>query len=199
MKIIGITGGIGSGKSTVLKLLREKYQAYIVEADKVAHELMEPGQEAYEKIGKWTEWWFETIFNADGRINRTALGNLVFQNPDWLNRLNGIVHPAVKTWILNEIGQQKQNHICKLFVIEAALLIEDGYTEICDEIWYVYAEESVRVKRLMESRGYSLDKCRAVMQNQSEEAYYRKNTSARIDNSLTFAETEKQVDALLKS
>lgn len=100
---------------------------------------------------------------------------------------------------LNEIGQQKQNHICKLFVIEAALLIEDGYTEICDEIWYVYAEESVRVKRLMESRGYSLDKCRAVMQNQSEEAYYRKNTSARIDNSLTFAETEKQVDALLKS
>ena len=109
------------------------------------------------------------------------------------------MHPAVKTWILNEIGQQKQNHICKLFVIEAALLIEDGYTEICDEIWYIYAEESVRVKRLMESRGYSLDKCRAVMQNQSEEAYYRKNTSARIDNSLTFAETEKQVDALLKS
>lgn len=196
MKIIGITGGIGSGKSTVLKLLREKYQAYIVEADKVAHELMEPGQEAYEKI---KEAFPETIFNADGRINRTALGNLVFQNPDWLNRLNGIVHPAVKTWILNEIGQQKQNHICKLFVIEAALLIEDGYTEICDEIWYVYAEESVRVKRLMESRGYSLDKCRAVMQNQSEEAYYRKNTSAWIDNSLTFAETEKQVDALLKS
>lgn len=196
MKIIGITGGIGSGKSTVLKLLREKYQAYIVEADKVAHELMEPGQEAYEKI---KETFPETIFNADGRINRTTLGNLVFQNPDWLNRLNGIVHPAVKTWILNEIGQQKQNHICTLFVIEAALLIEDGYTEICDEIWYVYAEESVRVKRLMESRGYSLDKCRAVMQNQSEEAYYRKNTSARIDNSLTFAETEKQVDALLKS
>lgn len=196
MKIIGITGGIGSGKSTVLKLLREKYQAYIVEADKVAHELMEPGQKAYEKI---KEAFPETIFNADGRINRTALGNLVFQNPDWLKRLNGIVHPAVKTWILNEIGQQKQNHICKLFVIEAALLIEDGYTEICDEIWYIYAEESVRVKRLMESRGYSLDKCRAVMQNQSEEAYYRKNTSARIDNSLTFAETEKQVDALLKS
>lgn len=196
MKIIGITGGIGSGKSTVLKLLREKYQAYIVEADKVAHELMEPGQEAYEKI---KETFPETIFTADGRINRTALGNLVFQNPDWLNRLNGIVHPAVKTWILNEIEQQKQNHICKLFVIEAALLIEDGYTEICNEIWYVYAEESVRVKRLMESRGYSLDKCRAVMQNQSEEAYYRKNTSARIDNSLTFAETEKQVDALLKS
>ena len=196
MKIIGITGGIGSGKSTVLKLLREKYQAYIVEADKVAHELMGPGQEAYEKI---KEAFPETIFNADGRINRTALGNLVFQNPDWLKRLNGIVHPAVKTWILNEIGQQKQNHICKLFVIEAALLIEDGYTEICDEIWYIYAEESVRVKRLMESRGYSLDKCRAVMQNQSEEAYYRKNTSARIDNSLTFAETEKQVDALLKS
>lgn len=196
MKIIGITGGIGSGKSTVLKLLREKYQAYIVEADKVAHELMEPGQEAYEKI---KEAFPETIFNADGKINRTALGNLVFQNSDWLKRLNGIVHPAVKTWIINEIGQQKQNHICKLFVIEAALLIEDGYTEICDEIWYVYAEESVRVKRLIESRGYSLDKCRAVMQNQSEEAYYRKNTSAWIDNSSTFAETEKQVDALLKS
>ncbi len=196
MKIIGITGGIGSGKSTVLNLLRDKYQAYIVEADRVAHDLMEPGQAAYEKI---KAVFPETVFHADGTINRAALGQMVFQDTDRLKQLNEIVHPAVKAWIRNEIEQQKQSGSCQLFVIEAALLIEDGYTAICDEIWYVYVEESIRIKRLMESRGYTEEKCRAVMKNQSDEAYYRQNTSAWIDNSLSFEDTEKQVDGLLKS
>ena len=196
MKIIGITGGIGSGKSTVLNLLRDKYQAYIVEADRVAHDLMEPGQAAYEKI---KAVFPETVFHADGTINRVALGQMVFQDTDRLKQLNEIVHPAVKAWIRNEIEQQKQSGSCQLFVIEAALLIEDGYTAICDEIWYVYVEESIRIKRLMESRGYTEEKCRAVMKNQSDEAYYRQNTSAWIDNSLSFEDTEKQVDGLLKS
>lgn len=196
MKIIGITGGIGSGKSTVLNLLRDKYQAYIVEADRVAHDLMEPGQAAYEKI---KAVFPETVFHADGTINRAALGQMVFQDTDRLKQLNEIVHPAVKAWIRNEIEQQKQSGNCQLFVIEAALLIEDGYTAICDEIWYVYVEESIRIKRLMESRGYTEEKCRAVMKNQSDEAYYRQNTSAWIDNSLSFEDTEKQVDGLLKS
>lgn len=196
MKIIGITGGIGSGKSTVLNLLRDKYQAYIVEADRVAHDLMEPGQAAYEKI---KAVFPETVFHADGTINRAALGQMVFQDTDRLKQLNEIVHPAVKAWIRNEIEQQKQSGSCHLFVIEAALLIEDGYTAICDEIWYVYVEESIRIKRLMESRGYTEEKCRAVMKNQSDEAYYRQNTSAWIDNSLSFEDTEKQVDGLLKS
>ncbi len=196
MKIIGITGGIGSGKSTVLNLLRDKYQAYIVEADRVAHDLMEPGQAAYEKI---KAVFPETVFHADGTINRAALGQIVFQDTDRLKQLNEIVHPAVKAWIRNEIEQQKQSGSCQLFVIEAALLIEDGYTAICDEIWYVYVEESIRIKRLMESRGYTEEKCRAVMKNQSNEAYYRQNTSAWIDNSLSFEDTEKQVDGLLKS
>lgn len=196
MKIIGITGGIGSGKSTVLNLLRDKYQAYIVEADRVAHDLMEPGQAAYEKI---KAVFSETVFHADGTINRAALGQMVFQDTDRLKQLNEIVHPAVKVWIRNEIEQQKQSGSCQLFVIEAALLIEDGYTAICDEIWYVYVEESIRIKRLMESRGYTEEKCRAIMKNQSDEAYYRQNTSAWIDNSLSFEDTEKQVDGLLKS
>ena len=124
---------------------------------------------------------------------------MVFQDTDRLKQLNEIVHPAVKAWIRNEIEQQKQSGNCQLFVIEAALLIEDGYTAICDEIWYVYVEESIRIKRLMESRGYTEEKCRAVMKNQSDEAYYRQNTSAWIDNSLSFEDTEKQVDGLLKS
>ncbi len=196
MKIIGITGGIGSGKSTLLNLLRDKYQAYIVEADRVAHDLMEPGQAAYEKI---KAVFPETVFHADETVNRVALGQMVFQDTDRLKQLNEIVHPAVKAWIRNEIEQQKQSGSCQLFVIEAALLIEDGYTAICDEIWYVYVEESIRIKRLMENRGYTEEKCRAVMKNQSDEAYYRQNTSAWIDNSSSFEDTEKQVDGLLKS
>ena len=197
MRFIGITGGVGAGKSAILSYLAKKERTRVMLADEIAHDLMKPGTSCYDKLKQC--FGKEDIYLPDGNFDRNKMAAVIFGDDAKRAQLNAIVHPAVKTWILNEIGQQKQNHICKLFVIEAALLIEDGYTEICDEIWYIYAEESVRVKRLMESRGYSLDKCRAVMQNQSEEAYYRKNTSARIDNSLTFAETEKQVDALLKS
>ena len=128
MRIIGITGGIGSGKSTVLNLLEENYSAYIVETDKLAHYLMEPGQTAYEKI---VDAFGTDILAEDGKINRAILGNIVFQEEAALNTLNGIVHPAVKEYILHDIEQKKQEQV-SIYVIESALLIEDGYKAICD-------------------------------------------------------------------
>lgn len=195
MKIIGITGGIGCGKSTVLQFMKTKYNAYIVEADRVAHQLMKCGQPAYEKI---RQVFPASILADNGEIDRKQLSALVFRDAKCLKQLNDIVHPEVKSYLIHEIECKRIQKDCEIFVIEAALLIEDGYTKICDEIWYVYATEEIRIKRLMDSRGYTLEKCKSIMKNQSDEAFYRENTSVRIDNSISFENTEKQLDALLK-
>ena len=100
MKIIGITGGIGTGKSTVLTLLKQEYSAYIVEADKLAHKLMLPGGTAYEQI---VDIFGADILNAEDVIDRNRLGAIVFKNPDALGKLNEVVHPAVKKYILQDI------------------------------------------------------------------------------------------------
>lgn len=193
MRIIGITGGIGSGKSTVLNLLEETYGAYIVETDKLAHHLMEPGQTAYEKI---VDAFGTDILAEDGKINRAILGNIVFQEEAALNTLNGIVHPAVKEYILHDIEQKKQEQV-SIYVIEAALLIEDGYKAICDELWYVYVEKEERIRRLLLGRGGSREKWEQIINNQSSERYYRSNCDVVVDNSKNLKTTADIVKELL--
>ena len=111
MRIIGITGGIGTGKSTVLRLLGEEFQAYIVETDKLAHQLMMPGKEAYEKI---VNHFGNGILKEDGSINRERLGSIVFQKETELAALNAIVHPAVKRYIIADIEEKRRTGDVKL-------------------------------------------------------------------------------------
>ncbi len=195
MQIIGITGGIGAGKSTVLRILETEYNAFIVEADKLAHQLMEPGQNAYKRI---VEAFGTDILDEDGKIFRPTLSAKVFSDEQKLNRLNGIVHPEVKQWIQAEIQRRENDGVTRYFVIEAALLIEDGYQSICDEIWYIYAPEEVRIQRLMESRGFSLEKCQSIIRNQSADAFYRENSTFVIENGAMIQDTQKQIEELLK-
>lgn len=200
MKIIGITGGIGAGKSTVLRILEQDMGAYVVEADSVAHELMLPGQTAYARIiDTFTEPDMqEALILENQMINRAVLSRLVFSDEEKLRQLNAIVHPEVKQYILSKM-EEKKAEAAPLFVIEAALLIEDGYEAICDELWYVYAAEAVRVRRLMEGRGYSAEKCRSVIENQASEDFYRRHCKHVIDNSGDVENTKKQVKELLKT
>lgn len=195
MQIIGITGGIGAGKSTVLQILKTEYNGFVVEADKLAHQLMEPGQNAYNRI---VEAFGTDILGEDGKICRPALSAKVFSDEQKLNRLNSIVHPEVKQWIQAEIQRREIDGVTRYFIIEAALLIEDGYQSICDEIWYIYAPEEVRIQRLMESRGYDLEKCQSIIRNQSTDAFYRENSSAVIENGAMIQSTQKQIQELLK-
>lgn len=150
MKIIGITGGIGTGKSTILNILREEYDAYVVETDRLAHQLMEPGMPAYQRI---VEVFGQTILKNSGEIDRERLGFIVFNDSEQLKALNEIVHPAVKDYIKKEIRQKRVDNVISLYVIEAALLIEDGYKEICDEIWGVQVGLETRITRLLDGRG----------------------------------------------
>lgn len=193
MRIIGITGGIGTGKSTVLHLLEEIYGACIVEADQLAHRLMEPGQSAYREIVKV----FGTgILCEDGKIDRRTLGNIVFQDEKALNRLNEIVHPAVKKYILEDIRKKTDEQV-SLYIIEAALLIEDGYKEICDELWYIYVEKEERIKRLLHGRGGDREKWERVINSQSSEEYYRLHCDAVINNGKDLKATTDIVKELL--
>lgn len=191
MLILGITGGVGSGKSKILYELSNQYAAYIVETDKLAHTLMEPGQPVYEQI---VEAFGTDILKAEApyEIDRTLFAKQVFSDKKKLEKLNALTHPAVKNWIRADIEKQKMLGT-KLYVIEAALLIQDGYKEICDEIWYVYVDEETRIARLKQQRGYTEERCRAMFRSQEPDSYYRKYADFTINNQFDYKNSSKQL------
>lgn len=192
--VIGITGGIGAGKSRVLALLQQEYGAAALAADAIGHMLMEPGQACYPSIAEE----FGQALLPDGRIDRQLLASLVFSDPNRLDRLNQIIHPAVKSFIREEILRLQAETPGRLIVIEAALLIEDHYEEICEEIWYIYADEQVRRERLRRSRGYSDARISAVMKNQLSDAEFRKCCRRVIDNSGSLEQTREELKKALE-
>ena len=192
MKVIGITGGIGSGKSRVLEYLKG-LDLYVVEADKTAKELMKPGTACYDRI---VEGFGREIVGEGGFLDSARLGSIVFSDEAKLELLNGIVHPAVKEYIIQDIAAAESRGE-KVYALEAALLIEDGYREICDELWYIYADRETRIKRLIEGRGMTEEKIAEVMNNQSSEQYFRENTDYTIDNSGDFRDVAEQINERL--
>ena len=190
MKVIGITGGIGSGKSEVLKHMQKEYGAVICETDKTAHQLQEKGTECYKKIVKF---FGPDILDEEEKINRKCLGNIVFSNPQKMEKLNQIVHPSVKQYVKEQIELEKQKGT-QYFIIESALLLEDHYELICDEIWYIYVEEKIRRKRLKKSRDITDEKITAIISAQSDEQTLRNYSDVVIDNSGSFEETISQIE-----
>ena len=192
--ILGITGGIGTGKSTVLNILKEKYDFLVLESDKIAHEVMNPGNSAYNEI---VEYFGDSILNEDKTINRKMMSEIVFNDKDKLNKLNSIVHPAVIKRISDTIEQEKLNGK-ENFVIEAALLIESGCSKICDRVWYIYADTEVRIERLMKSRNMTRKQIEDVMKNQMKNEFFRDNTTDIVDNSNSIEDTYTRVQKLLE-
>lgn len=190
MKIIGITGGVGSGKSRVLSFMEERFHAVICQADHVAWELQKPGEKCYQEI---VAHFGKKILNEDGTIDRKVLGQIVFGDEKELSELNAITHPAVKEAIQTSIVKEKNNGT-ELFVLEAALLIEEHYDEICDELWYIYTDEQIRRERLKESRQYSDEKIDSIMASQLSEKVFREKCQRIIDNSGNFENTSLQIE-----
>lgn len=194
MKVIGITGGVGSGKSRVLSYIEAQYDAVICQADHVAWGLQEPGQTCYLEIVKafGTE-----ILDEDKTINRGKLGQIVFGDSEKLILLNQIMHPAVKRHIINWIASERKKKTAYFF-LEAALLLEEHYSQICDELWYIYADEDVRRIRLKESRQYSDERITAIMNAQLPETTFREHCQFVIDNSGDFGHTCYQIEERMK-
>ena len=196
MKVLGITGGVGAGKSTVLMYLKEHYGARVIQADQVGHLLQRPHESCYRRI---VELFGSTVLNADGTINRSKLGAIVYADPQKMARLNAIMHPSIRRWIKSEVEAEQKRGCVPFVTVEAALLLEDHYDEICDEIWYVHTDDAVRIKRLQESRGYSEEKCRRIMENQKKECDFRAACQLVIDNSSDIVQnTYEQMDKGLR-
>lgn len=191
MKVIGITGGVGSGKTALLNYIRENYNCEVIFADEAAHRVEEPGQKCYEKL---VDLLTPCILNSDGTIDRKKMAEAIFKNEGLLEEVNRIVHPAVKQYILEEIATQKKLQKLDFLFIEAALLIEDGYLNIVDELWYIYANEEVRRVRLKDSRNYSDEKINAIMEAQLSEQEFRNACSVVIDNSGSLEDSFQQID-----
>lgn len=191
MKVIGITGGVGSGKTALLNYIRENYNCEVIFADEAAHRVEEPGQKCYEKL---VDLLTPCILNSDGTIDRKKMAEAIFKNEGLLEEVNRIVHPAVKQYILEEIATQKKIQKLDFLFIEAALLIEDGYLNIVDELWYIYANEEVRRVRLKDSRNYSDEKINAIMEAQLSEQEFRNACSVVIDNSGSLEDSFQQID-----
>ncbi len=196
MIVLGITGGIGSGKSRVLNELETSYGAYILETDKLAHKLMEPGEVIYNRV---VETFGNDILYAEKphAIDRKKLGQIVFSDAAQLDRLNKIVHPGVKSYIRDDIEAKRAEGNLRLYVIEAALLLQDGYDAICDEIWYVYADREERIRRLIAGRGYTREHCEKVMASQADETYYKTYADFIINNQSDFENSSEQLKARL--
>lgn len=169
MKVIGITGGVGAGKSTVVGILRKHFQTEYLHCDVIAHELMEPGGSAYTEL---IALFGNEIINNDGTVNRNKLYETAFLGGR-VEELNACIHPKVRLAVEERIEKLRSDKFEGMVLIEAALLIEAGYKEICDELWYVYAPIEVRRERLKADRGYTDERVDAIMERQaSEEAFF---------------------------
>lgn len=194
MRFIGITGGIGAGKSEVLQYIRNHYKCVVYLADEVAHLVKAPGTKAY---GQLAELLGQEVLGADGEIDRAAMADRIFANPALLEQVNGIIHPAVREFLLEQLARVRESGEAELFFVEAALLIECGYLALVDEMWYIYADEAVRRQRLKASRGYSEEKIARIMSSQLGEAQFRESCDFVIDNSGELAESCRQIDRRL--
>ena len=194
MKVIGITGGVGAGKTAILSYIREQYNCRIILADEAAHRVKEPGQVCYDRLVALLS---DEILNEDGTIHKQKMSNIIFDSPGLLKEVNAIIHPAVKEFILTAIEEERKKLRHDFLFIEAALLIEDSYLEIVDEMWYIYAREEVRRRRLRESRGYSDEKINAIMTKQLSEEEFRKHCKVVIDNSDSLKKAYEQIDRKL--
>ncbi len=190
MKIIGVTGGVGAGKSEVLDYLSKHENTKILKADEIGHLLMKRGEICYEPV---LALFGDTVLGEDLELIRSEIAKIVYTNPDKLQALDQIIHPQVRSFIERSIKDAKQEEIA-VFVLEAALLLEEHYDEICDEVWFIFADEEIRIRRLAAGRGYSEEKAKAIIANQLSEETFRSRCDAVIDNSSDFVKTIEQIE-----
>lgn len=180
MEFIGITGGVGAGKSMVLSFLSRQDATRVVLADELAAQLTGPHGRCLPAIR--AAFAGEDIYTPSGELDRERMAKVIFSDDKKRDRINEIVHPAVKEEILAVVAAERKKGELSYLFFEAALLLEDGYDRICDRLWYIYASETTRRKRLRQSRGYSDEKVDAICASQLSEAEFRRRCQVVIDN-----------------
>ena len=181
MHFIGITGGVGAGKTAILSYLESNYPCRVMLADEIAHDVMEPGRDCYRKLQEL--FAKDQVFEADGQIDRKRMAQVLFSDEEKRLALNNIVHPAVKQYVIDEMNRERAEQKNKVLILEAALLIEEHYDEICDELWYIYTSEKID----------------NIFASQLSESTYREVCREEIDNNHLPEDAFSQIDALMKA
>lgn len=182
MRIIGITGGVGAGKSCILNFLKENYNCEIALADDIAKEMYFPGNACFESL---IELLGKEVLDEEGNLDKKKMAAMIYADESLLGRVNDIVHPAVREEIFRRFAQAKSEERVDFFFLEAALLIETGYKPFLDELWFVYVEKEKRYARLRESRGYTDEKIASILSNQLSDEEFIENSDFVIDNSFS--------------
>ena len=188
MLVVGLTGGIGTGKSEVTRALAS-LGASVIDADRVGHEAYRPHQGIWQEV---VQAFGEEILQPDGEVDRKALGAIVFSQPDARAKLNGIMHPWMAKEIERQIGQMQKDGV-EVVVLEAALLIEAGWQKLVDELWVTTAEEELAVRRVSCRSGLTEEQVRGRMATQMPVAEKIEQADVVIDNSGSLNELHRRV------
>ena len=191
MKVIGLTGGTGSGKSTVSQFLAE-LGAVILNADEVGHEALKPDTEIWREV---VAAFGRRIFTPDGNIDRKKLGNIVFGHPESLSRLNQIMHPWMYAQVEARLEEYRRQGT-RVVVLEAPLLLEAGWTSLVDEVWVTTASEATVLKRLEERSGMSQAESLARTRSQLPSAERIRHADVIINTECGLDELKSKVKEL---
>lgn len=189
MRVIGLTGGVGAGKSLVSDLLHKRYGAEVILADEVSHDLMEPGRPGYQAV---VEALGDSFLKPDGSMDRAKLAGIIFKDDNARDTVNRIIHPMTWKTIEEKISASQAD----LIVVEFAVVGKRD-RERFDELWYVRASIEVRAKRLRENRGYDEARIKGIMDSQLTEEEFLKIADRVIDNGGSIEDLRGQLSAIL--
>ena len=185
---VALTGGIGSGKSTVAELFRG-LGVMIVDADQVARDVVQPGTPALDEIFRH---FGPDVIASDGRLNRKKLGDIVFSNPIEKRWLESLLHPTIQQQ-MDQMAQQCNDPFC---ILEIPLLIEGGRHDAMDFVIVVHCPQSIRIERLIKNRGMTLESIESVLASQVKDQARLEIADAIIDNTKSIEDLPKQIEAL---
>ncbi len=191
MKVIGLTGGIGSGKSTVSKFLAH-LGAVVIDADKVGHEVFKPGTKAWQEV---VDAFGQGIISADGTIDRRKLGEIVFSNPGARAKLNQVMHPLIYKQVKSRMEEYGRKGAA-IIIVEAPLLLEVGWKSLVDEVWVTSASEATVIKRLKEQKRLSETQSLARIRAQLTDEERIRQADVVIDTNCALDELKERVEAL---
>ena len=192
MKIVGLTGGISSGKSTVSSYLKQ-LKIPVIDADEVARKVVEPNSQGAREIRKA---FGSDVFEEDGSLNRQKLGTLIFSNAENRQKLDDLLQPLIKITILNEIEEYRQKGE-NMIVLDLPLLFEKQYEELCEEIIVVYIPKELQLERLMRRNQYTKQEALSRIDSQLSIEEKRKRATVLLDNQGTIQQLYHQVEQWL--
>jgi len=189
MITIGLTGGIASGKSTVAEQLRS-LGAIVIDADRLGHRVYEPGTNGFQQV---VNAFGHEVVAPDGTINRRVLGGKVFGDPEQMQRLTDVVWPEIRTLAREEIAEHRRRDRDAVIVLEAAVLVEAGWTDLVDEVWVVTTTIARAIERLRQRSGLSEEAARARLDSQISTRERLEHADLRIENTEGLSELEARV------